>query len=192
MRKKRGKAPQTLSRLFARVIDTQEMAPTTRLTAPEEFSPRIKFPTQICAACGQPGSLRCAKCRSSPYCSRECQKAHFKVHKTICDPAIDPKNAFLERLAAEIRANVKCSREVSPAVSTIIPRISALLATLSNRSLTAWFLPGEYRTLPAGHGFRLLATPNVLVGIAILASSPDRAFGAHIKPEHVIEPLNWL
>ncbi|KAL7956132.1 hypothetical protein V8C34DRAFT_306854 [Trichoderma compactum] len=27
---------------------------------------------------------RCAKCSTTPYCSRECQKADWKVHKKIC------------------------------------------------------------------------------------------------------------
>ncbi|KAF1915380.1 hypothetical protein BDU57DRAFT_433192, partial [Ampelomyces quisqualis] len=27
---------------------------------------------------------QCLKCHSATYCSRECQKAHFKAHKKVC------------------------------------------------------------------------------------------------------------
>ncbi|KAG0345816.1 hypothetical protein BG004_003023 [Podila humilis] len=38
-----------------------------------------------CANCSKTGSLkRCAKCRTTQYCSRECQKLHWKAHKKVC------------------------------------------------------------------------------------------------------------
>ncbi|KAJ4065681.1 hypothetical protein NW756_005884 [Fusarium oxysporum] len=32
---------------------------------------------------------RCAKCSTTPYCSRECQKADWKAHKKICGKQAD-------------------------------------------------------------------------------------------------------
>ena len=39
-----------------------------------------------CAACGITGKplLVCGKCHMTRYCSRECQKAHWNVHKAMC------------------------------------------------------------------------------------------------------------
>jgi splicing suppressor protein 51 len=50
--------------------------------------------TDICAKCTKPGSSesplqRCSRCKSTRYCSLECQKAHWKTHKKACLPASD-------------------------------------------------------------------------------------------------------
>ncbi|KAH7060656.1 putative MYND domain protein [Macrophomina phaseolina] len=39
-----------------------------------------------CANCGktEEGLKHCAKCSSEYYCSRDCQKAHWKTHKKVC------------------------------------------------------------------------------------------------------------
>jgi len=42
------------------------------------------------------GSLkRCAKCHVGSYCSRECQKAHWKVHKKVSEPG--ERKALVDR-----------------------------------------------------------------------------------------------
>lgn len=42
-----------------------------------------------CDGCGQSavGLRRCARCRQAQYCSAECQRQHWKVHKRECRPA---------------------------------------------------------------------------------------------------------
>lgn len=39
-----------------------------------------------CASCGKADAdlKRCAKCQTERYCSRDCQKAHWKTHKKVC------------------------------------------------------------------------------------------------------------
>lgn len=38
-----------------------------------------------CAKCGKGGkTLQCTRCRKVSYCSKECQKSHWKVHKSAC------------------------------------------------------------------------------------------------------------
>jgi hypothetical protein len=36
-----------------------------------------------------PKLLRCARCRIAEYCSKECQKKHWEVHKYVCVEAVD-------------------------------------------------------------------------------------------------------
>ncbi|CAN0282783.1 unnamed protein product, partial [Ectocarpus sp. 12 AP-2014] len=38
-----------------------------------------------CAKCGIGGkSLQCTRCRKVSYCSKECQRQHWKIHKAAC------------------------------------------------------------------------------------------------------------
>ena len=40
-----------------------------------------------CALCGLPDTKsRCGKCKWASYCGRECQKKHWKTHKSVCEP----------------------------------------------------------------------------------------------------------
>lgn len=44
---------------------------------------------QVCTGCGKAGAADaplqvCAGCRADKYCSRECQRADWKVHKGVC------------------------------------------------------------------------------------------------------------
>lgn len=47
------------------------------------------FNLNCCAYCykGTIGTLKlCSKCKNILYCGRECQKAHYPIHKTECKP----------------------------------------------------------------------------------------------------------
>ena len=37
-----------------------------------------------CAACGAAALMRCSACKAEGYCSRECQREHWKAHKAFC------------------------------------------------------------------------------------------------------------
>ncbi|RHY48459.1 hypothetical protein DYB34_009757 [Aphanomyces astaci] len=40
--------------------------------------------TRYCAHCTKPATLRCARCTSVAYCSKECQVLNWKGHKRVC------------------------------------------------------------------------------------------------------------
>lgn len=44
----------------------------------------LKF---VCGACGVEGTkmMQCGKCKAARYCSKECQRSHWKEHKNSCD-----------------------------------------------------------------------------------------------------------
>lgn len=69
---------------------------------------------QECSGCGKPGEslLRCDKCKSVYYCSRDCQKKSWRAHKKECKPPRSKKpSSFI------------------PIVSTPTPKEQRLLQT---------------------------------------------------------------
>ncbi|KAL1878000.1 hypothetical protein Daus18300_002354 [Diaporthe australafricana] len=50
----------------------------------------VSFATRVCYNCGKIKAdiskklAVCAKCKEAPYCDRNCQKAHWKTHKSFC------------------------------------------------------------------------------------------------------------
>lgn len=38
----------------------------------------------LCANCGKKSTSRCGQCKKARYCSSECQKVHWKVHRSSC------------------------------------------------------------------------------------------------------------
>ena len=39
-----------------------------------------------CALCNSEATATCSKCKSAYYCSRNCQKSDWKIHKKTCNP----------------------------------------------------------------------------------------------------------
>lgn len=42
-------------------------------------------PSLPCDVCGTPTHLKCSRCHTTHYCSRDCQKGDWKSHKLICE-----------------------------------------------------------------------------------------------------------
>ena len=70
------------------------MAFTNLLQQPAEAPPSIKEGFKMCRNCNkmeqslkfQQSLLKCSRCKSTFYCSKECQVADWKSHKPICRP----------------------------------------------------------------------------------------------------------
>eukprot|EP00977_Amphora_coffeiformis_P009752 scaffold2246_cov162-Amphora_coffeaeformis.AAC.11 len=89
-------------------IIQQEIAPTVQ----KEFGydkvvvkqPSISSSShhETCGNCGVHSQatkklFRCARCRNGFYCSKECQVAHWKVHKVSCAPPVQIEDRHTEK-----------------------------------------------------------------------------------------------
>ena len=43
-----------------------------------------------CASCGAAAALHCSRCTRVKYCSKECQRTHWKAHRPSCAPRSTP------------------------------------------------------------------------------------------------------
>ena len=67
-------------------------------------------------SCGQQGTKRCSKCQTVYYCSKECQKAHWKIHKKACSEIHSTKEVE-EHLMGEFRTDDALGENLSHIVS---------------------------------------------------------------------------
>mmetsp|Transcript_69469 Transcript_69469/g.122624 ORF Transcript_69469/g.122624 Transcript_69469/m.122624 type:complete len:209 (-) Transcript_69469:612-1238(-) len=49
--------------------------------------------SQKCGVCMAPAETRCARCKLVSYCTADCQKVHWKRHKTVCILADNPSTS---------------------------------------------------------------------------------------------------
>ena len=65
----------------------------------------------FCASCGVKKStlLKCSRCKSVFYCSKECQKSHWKAHKQDCNQSkvLPPPKSFLQPSKKDLRSVAK-------------------------------------------------------------------------------------
>ena len=40
----------------------------------------------FCSICSKEGTLKCSRCKTKKYCSPECQRIDWRVHKKTCIP----------------------------------------------------------------------------------------------------------
>jgi len=50
----------------------------------------LKKPTRKCDVCKTATTKACARCKTSYFCSSECQKSAWKKHKKTCKPPTTP------------------------------------------------------------------------------------------------------
>ena len=99
----------------------------------------------LCAAgCGMAGDKKCAKCKLASYCSVECQRAHWKVHKKTCKKQEDDikKDSNIsadlaEKYASSIESNRRAQKRAE---------LDSLLAAAGTCSLPPSMQPDHAST----------------------------------------------
>lgn len=85
------KLPRDVTRVFPRdrVEEARRVGFPGNAVRVDETTPFAGMTTR-CNACGATGARlkRCSRCRKAWYCSKECQKSDWKVHKRVCDVCI--------------------------------------------------------------------------------------------------------
>lgn len=62
---------------------------------------------KICFYCSQPSTFKCSKCLTIQYCSQECQKKDWKVHKKNCDDNNKDDETSIETLQSKAASYYK-------------------------------------------------------------------------------------
>ena len=80
---------------------------------------------QICSACNVPETptvthKRCINCLTVRYCSRTCQKTHWKVHKPNCTAVVLP--SIVPTTTTTTSSSVIPDRKVPPATTQLVPK----------------------------------------------------------------------
>jgi hypothetical protein len=69
---------------FIEPIDGSPNSVEDNFTFPYEGRDSSLVQRKCCANDHNDASFLCSRCRVVPYCSRDCQQAHFKEHKADC------------------------------------------------------------------------------------------------------------
>lgn len=169
----------------------------------EEEMVAAKAQLQRCVACGsQTKVFACARCRETVYCSRSCQKGHWKIHKRICKAYIvlDSKDNLptqtslgsithkheirqpesnLDSLTTSVLLNAKATDIVSPSSPTKL--CDPIIAALNDPLESYFFCMNEVTSSSLlerdGGRRRFLATTGVFTCITVFAWSPTKVAG---------------
>ena len=63
-----------------------------------------------CVICGKEGLFKCAGCTRPRYCSTECQRAHWPIHREDCKTLVVARFASLKAKEASLKAKIADSR----------------------------------------------------------------------------------
>ena len=150
-----------------------------------------------CVVCGALSKLlACARCSMTVYCSRRCQKIHWKSHKKVCKSLIvldneESQTLFIspvndsslyemiehthdsDKLTASVLDNTKATAKVSPSSPTEMDK--TLLAALADPQQSYFFCMNEVTSSTLlekdGGRRRFIATAGVLTCVTVFAWS---------------------
>lgn len=72
-----------------------------------------------CAVCNNVVTKKCARCKKIRYCCEECQRIHWKFHKTLCDQSMEKHNYIQKFYLIENTELLYCIGKKFCQVSTI-------------------------------------------------------------------------
>eukprot|EP00457_Paulinella_chromatophora_P008998 gb/GEZN01009048.1/.p1 GENE.gb/GEZN01009048.1/~~gb/GEZN01009048.1/.p1 ORF type:complete len:413 (-),score=58.62 gb/GEZN01009048.1/:127-1296(-) len=122
--------------------------------------------------------LNCGACQSASYCSSECQKSHWKVHKPVCKQIKAAKSQPEQAAAA--------ASSITPVPPTSsLPQGQPLFMPISNEEVKEVFLPVS---LVKGDTWYLKPSPGKGLG---LFAVKDLAPGDLIMVDHSLFSLPW-
>lgn len=75
----------------------------------------VPIPSAQCQTCPRKAAFTCGDCRAAGYCSRECQRVNWPVHKKDC-----AHSAIIAALAAKIVGNIVIYAAHNPASGVIV------------------------------------------------------------------------
>ncbi|KAK5641450.1 hypothetical protein RI129_009997 [Pyrocoelia pectoralis] len=73
----------------------------------EDTKSELLSSSSVCAECQQPANLKCSGCKLVSYCSKDHQKNHWQVHKTLCRP-------FEVQTSQELGRYLIATRDIQP------------------------------------------------------------------------------
>jgi hypothetical protein len=83
--------------------------------------------------------MRCSRCKDAYYCSKECQKAHWKVHKTLCKENHESSLSYSAVLSVKDFISIarvcdklcllRVDNQPRITIKAVTPRLEALLAS---------------------------------------------------------------
>ena len=118
----------------------------------------------VCAKCNAIANKepfkKCAKCRCAAYCSKECQKEHWPVHKTVCKSA--PKELCSQKTTAVVSLS---SSVVTVKATTQDPKCTSMEGTRINT-----YMDPDGRMVVRPVGMFQLSSDAVLMVIKIQGS----------------------
>ena len=110
-----------------------------RKTAPKPPNKPPPKKRRLCACgCGNVASMRCGRCKTARYATRECQASHARVHAPVCyfDCGVQAMDAGEPRKAAKLFETSVAKADKLPQDERVKRRSAAYLALGRARQMT--------------------------------------------------------
>lgn len=126
-----------------------------------------KGKAKVCLNCGAPPTgkpLVCASCRTVAYCSRGCQKAHWKAHKAACRRIRINSDAVGAAVAAAEASNRAASAGDHRNLGFATVPDEDMLASIPGIFSLGWLIDRQDRRLKHVHGSRWIEVVRSTIG----------------------------
>ncbi|KAF8842778.1 hypothetical protein BDN67DRAFT_965161 [Paxillus ammoniavirescens] len=71
----------------------------------------------LCFVCRKPASAKCSECKMVRYCSKECQRSHWKTHIPTCLLIRDPLHFSADYASEETQRNPEFAKQMAVGVN---------------------------------------------------------------------------